>query len=154
MPNLIKCPDCEREVSQRAASCPSCGAPLGGGGSSVGGNSGNVAFENRIEEYKANGYVVRKREVNSVEMKLVGWHGNAKRFIPVFIITGIITALFGAGALLTFLFSNYLLGFILLIITGVAMFFINKIEVVARKVIISINSVGKLEETGSVLKQN
>lgn len=25
---LIKCPDCEREVSDRAPSCPNCGAPI------------------------------------------------------------------------------------------------------------------------------
>jgi predicted RNA-binding Zn-ribbon protein involved in translation (DUF1610 family) len=26
--NLIACPDCEREVSRRAASCPNCGCPI------------------------------------------------------------------------------------------------------------------------------
>lgn len=26
--NLMKCPDCNREISRRAESCPHCGAPL------------------------------------------------------------------------------------------------------------------------------
>lgn len=26
--NLVKCPDCSREVSKRATSCPHCGAPI------------------------------------------------------------------------------------------------------------------------------
>jgi len=28
---LIKCSECAKEISDRAAACPSCGAPVGGG---------------------------------------------------------------------------------------------------------------------------
>jgi predicted RNA-binding Zn-ribbon protein involved in translation (DUF1610 family) len=28
LPSLITCPDCGKEISQRAAACPNCGAPI------------------------------------------------------------------------------------------------------------------------------
>ena len=42
---LIKCPDCEKEVSTRAISCPTCGCPLGTYRSEDSVSKGENAFE-------------------------------------------------------------------------------------------------------------
>ena len=143
---MIKCKECGKAVSDLASTCPSCGCPIGGG--SVGGS----AFEKRIEQYKSAGYILKKREGNTVVMKSVGWKGEMAKKKSVFIVIGVLTTLFGAWALLTFLFSNYLLGFFLLALTILFLFLFNMYEVNVRRVTISINTVGKIEETGCVLK--
>lgn len=37
---LIRCPECQRQVSDKASSCPNCGYPLSGTGGGQGGESG------------------------------------------------------------------------------------------------------------------
>ena len=142
MPNLIKCPDCERDVSQRAVSCPSCGAPLGGGGS-----SGNIAFENRINEYKNAGYILQKRNSNSVvfipnnkTMKVKSGTGD------VVLICGCLTLI---GGILLALFVSFLMGAIIAAFSVILLIVGVKLMYKEKAVIISITRTGQVEEVGN-----
>ena len=59
---MIRCSECKGSVSDRASACPKCGNPISGVGAVSGAD--NVAFENRIEQYKKAGYQLLKRNGN------------------------------------------------------------------------------------------
>ena len=56
---LIKCSECGKEISDRAAACPSCGAPVGGG---MAPSSAAVTKSVRVEragfKWEATGFVL------------------------------------------------------------------------------------------------
>lgn len=64
---LIKCSECGRQVSDKAGKCPVCGNPMGSDEDST----GNIAFEKRIEEYKKAGYILKKRNGDTVKLQKV-----------------------------------------------------------------------------------
>ena len=47
---LVRCPECQREVSDKAAACPACGYPIRDGGSAP---SGPLPFRAPFFEYKS-----------------------------------------------------------------------------------------------------
>jgi len=138
---LIKCPDCGKSVSDKSAACVACGCPLGGGGS-VGVNSGNVAFENRIQEYRNNNYKIVKRFDNSVKMAYKGATSGS-------ILAAVIGMLFiFAGFFRLLFFWSYIFIDIGLMVVGV----FGVIGAYKRiEAFITITKTGELEETGLTL---
>jgi hypothetical protein len=56
---LIECNDCSRTVSESAVSCPNCGAPIAGRGSSLDAGTPRTTIQNTSKNLKA--------------LTLVGW---------------------------------------------------------------------------------
>lgn len=136
---LIRCAECKKEVSSNAVSCPHCGSPIGGSGS-----IGSVAFEKRIEQYKAKGFSLRKRDGNTVKMRGKKIMDSKKRLILM--IAGIVWIIVGT----LFMFALGLIGYVfggLFIAGGVAM-----MVLLGKDVSISLTTTGKIEEVGNVLK--
>ena len=148
---LISCPDCgKKDVSDRVSACPNCGCPLAGGGSV---SNGNIAFENRIEEYKNAGYLLRKRNGDTVEMLIFVKSKNcpnsfklANNLIQIFFCIFILVGIF-----LIFFFSVLLGVIYCAIITGGSAVTGNALTA-KRTATITLTKIGKLEETGFVLK--
>lgn len=121
-------------------------------------NSIDERFEERIEEYKANGYKVLKRNGDSVEMTAysVGGKRNTNKTgktNPTALIFAIIGGMLMGLGLMTFILYNASMGFMMLII-GV-IFYIPAVILTnnANKVTISITRTGKITEEGNVLKK-
>lgn len=151
---LVKCSDCGRSVSSNAVSCPSCGNPVGSGGS-----SGASVFERRIQEYIKARYKLKNRSDNTAVLS--GHNVNSSKhisallqiflLIPLFLIP--IIALMGGfgrnGLIYLPAFPKLLLiiGSILLCI----IFSINYYKSI--QIHITLNKAGKIIETGNVLKK-
>jgi membrane protein insertase Oxa1/YidC/SpoIIIJ len=57
---LIRCPECRKEISSNAVSCPSCGNPINNSN-----NSNNKAYEKAIQLYLNNDYHIVQQNDNS-----------------------------------------------------------------------------------------
>ena len=76
---LIKCPECEREISDKASSCPNCGCPL-----SEMSTTGIVRIKmpNNVVEGWAGLFSSRKAEIRTESGRVLwqGQHGENARF--------------------------------------------------------------------------
>jgi hypothetical protein len=148
---LIKCSECGKEVSDKAASCPSCGNPITGSGSKHNaGNSEerNVAFENRIEEYKANRYTLLSRSGDTVKMR-------KHKFMAIAIACLLfVSFMYVSFSPLIFKGSIYerLIMFLFISVLPCVVFIVW--YRITTKVTISLTKTGKVEETGKVLKSD
>lgn len=136
---MIRCADCGKSISDRAAACPNCGCPVGGSNNS----SGNVAFERRIEEYRVNNYKIVKRYDNSVKMAYKGAKGiGFTIFLVIFLmVVGFI------GVMRFLFFTSSLVIDIVLMAFGVLGIIGAYRSITAY---ITITKTGKIEETGAL----
>jgi len=150
--SLVECGDCGKSVSVRAKACPNCGNPIVSSGNSVvhsaNVSSDSVAFENRIEEYKAFGYQLVKRSGNTVEMQgfELGFYGitaNAKSAHYLFCILGL-SIIMTIASILLIIFWIFLFGVLLLGLSIVAAILSWNGYKNTGKTYISINSFGKI----------
>jgi len=145
---LVECSDCGKSVSSKARSCPNCGNPDIGGVNSA--KESNISFEKRIEEYKENHYRLLERSANSVVM--VGEPTDKAVYGASFLIALVEIFLFIAG-LLVIIFVSFLGGAILVLFAVLLALLYYKIRKSNGRVVISINTLGKIEESGNVLKK-
>lgn len=162
---LIKCPECKREVSDRANSCPACGCPIGNGGTATG-SSGNTTFEKRINEYIKNGYKLTKRQGNTVKLhKFKKKHIVSLVLIPIIYITifiimatimtnnspsttsYVMSQIYVEEIQFNLLIYGILIGIPFLILLIIA-------SCISPILTISITRTGKIEERGNTLKNN
>lgn len=136
---LIKCSECGRQISDKAGKCPVCGNPIGSDDDST----GNIAFEKRIEEYKKAGYILRKRDGDTVKLHKLPIP-NSK---PVAYIVLAFTVLFSVAGFFL-IFANFILGLFIMIFPHALLYS----AIGSYSVNISLTKTGKIEETGNVLK--
>ena len=55
---LIKCPECGREISEKAPTCPGCGAPVAAGSTTPISPATHVAVTRRGGKWEAAGFVL------------------------------------------------------------------------------------------------
>ena len=142
---LIKCSECGKQVSDKAAACPNCANPIGGSGS-----VGNNAFEKRIEQYKANDYKLLKRSGDSVQM--LANKGNVKVSAAFLIICGVLLNMLFITSFIIAM-PNVVMTRVAFLVGGFVFVFLGVwINQHSRTAIITLTKTGKLEETGNVLK--
>ena len=61
--SLVKCPDCQNEVSSKAPSCPKCGAPI---------SSENIATKSNLVTIQKTAKTLKMQSLIAVVMLLVG----------------------------------------------------------------------------------
>ena len=148
---LIKCVECGNGISDKAAMCPACGHPIGNSAGSAAHESAaknNIAFEKRIEQYIANGYNLVKRESNSVTVSKLH-----RKAINKIIIESLIAIALGIALIYTdfdITSGHDTLVGVLIIFVGPLISCIY--EFASSRARISISTIGKIEETGNVLK--
>lgn len=133
---LIKCGECGRQVSDKAGKCPVCRNPIGSDDS-----TGNIAFEKRIEEYKKAGYILKKRNGDTVKLQKVP--------MSLTVISILFILFFAVVGMIIMAFGRLLLG---VVITGFFSLIILISLDMSYNVYISLNKIGKVEETGYILK--
>lgn len=76
---LIKCPECKREISNRANSCPYCGCPLA---ETITTGTVRIKMPNNVVDGWVGLFSSRKAEVRTVSGKILweGSHGENARF--------------------------------------------------------------------------
>ena len=73
---LIKCPECGTDVSDRAESCPKCGYPIAGGGSTQA-HAGKIqTIEQTSKRYKLQQMLSTLLIIGSVIVIIAGSSGN------------------------------------------------------------------------------
>jgi RNA polymerase subunit RPABC4/transcription elongation factor Spt4 len=141
------CSECGKQVPDKVNSCPSCGNPISKDDIAVNNNinaDSNIAFESRINEYKANGYKLLNRSGDKAVLHKYdkGWSYLTMFSAPIGAILMVITFIIANDE-----FSRFYLIYLGMIVLPVILLFYN-----TKKVNIFLTKTGEIEETGHTLK--
>jgi len=145
---LINCPECHKEVSNKAVSCPNCGNPINMDAQIHSPkNRTNLLFEKMIKEYKEVNYKIIKRSDKSVKM----FRQTRKATTITIMMYSLIFVLFLYSQFSFHYRGDYPIGLAVYVLSVLVVGLISGlISYNTGKVVIAITRAGEVEEMGNV----